>query len=156
MLRKTTLGVLLVGMLVGAGGAGCPGEFGFVVTLPVANQVDSQDFEILADGRLRIRVWFTEAVDMDSLVAGTNVILDTEDVTNADITIAPGATAWSIVITSVDEAGDLLTYDPDGFFTLNLLGSGDNPILNTEGSALDGDYDGTPGGDYETGFVLIG
>jgi hypothetical protein len=131
--------------------AGCT----FQVLFPVAMQTSSQDFEI--DGsKIKIRVTFTRAVDMSSLVAGTNVILVTEQDANADINITSGSTAADIVITSVADNGDLLTFDPDGFFTLRLVGSGASPIQSSDGEALDGDSDGSAGGDYETTFVLIG
>ncbi len=130
---------------------GCP----FVVVYPAAMQTTSQDFE-LDNGRIRITVVFSKAVDMSSLIAGTNVILDAEKDHNANLTITAGSDSRTIVITTVDTTGDLLTFDPDGFFTLMLLGSGDNPIRSTDGDILDGDGDGTAGGDYETTFVLIG
>lgn len=130
---------------------GCP----FQVVFPTALQTTSQDFTI-SGGKLQINVAFSSAVDMSSLVAGTNVILATEKDANASITIAAGTTAADIVITSVDDTGDLLNFDPDGFFTLRLLGSGTTPIKSTGGDTLDGDGDGTAGGDYETTFVLIG
>ncbi len=130
---------------------GCP----FQVAFPTALQTSSQDYQI-SGGKIQINVAFTDAVDMSSLVAGTNVILVTEQDANADITIAAGATAVDIVITSVADNGDLLIFDPDGFFTLRLLGSGASPIMSTAGETLDGDGDGLDGGNYETRFVLIG
>lgn len=130
---------------------GCP----FQVIYPQALQTTSQDFEI--DGtKIKITVTFSGAVDMNSLVARTNVILVTEKDTNADVTIAPGSVAASIIITSVDDIGDLLTFDSDGFFSLRLLGSGASPIRSSDGETLDGDGNGTAGGNYETGFVILG
>jgi hypothetical protein len=130
---------------------GCP----FQVISPTALQTTSQDYQIVGD-KIQITVVFSDAVDMSSLVAGTNVILVTEQDANADITIAAGTTVADIVITSVDDYDDLLIFDSDGFFSLQLLGSGTSPIMSTGGRTLDGDGDGTGGGDYETGFVLIG
>jgi hypothetical protein len=131
--------------------SGCP----FVVVFPEALQTSSQDFD-LVDNKVEIRVAFNRAVDMSSLIAGTNVILEMETDANADITIDPGETTRDIVITSVDDAGDLCVYNPDCFFTLHLRGSGANPIRDADGEALDGDRDGSAGGDYETTFVIIG
>lgn len=130
---------------------GCP----FAVVFPKALQTTSQNFEI-DGGKLKITVAFSGAVDMSSLVAGTNVILVTEKDANASINITSGTTTADIVITSVADYGDLLTFDPDGFFSLKLLGSGTSPIKNTSAESLDGDGNGAAGGDYETTFVLIG
>jgi hypothetical protein len=142
--------VVCAGLSLGVMG-GCP----FQVAFPTALQTTSQDYQISGD-KIQINVAFTKAVDMSSLVAGTNVILVTETDTNADINITAGATTADIVITSVADYGDLLIFDTDGFFTLRLLGSGTSPIMSTGGETLDGDGDGVAGGDYETGFVLIG
>jgi hypothetical protein len=130
---------------------GCP----FQVVFPTALQTTSQDFQLTGD-KIVITVVFSKAVDLSSLVAGTNVILVTEVDTNANITIAAGTTTADIVITSVDDYGDLLDFNPDGFFSLRLLGSGTSPIMSSDGDTLDGDGDGTDGGDYLTGFVVIG
>lgn len=132
---------------------GCP--YTFTVLYPTAMQTTSQDFQ-LDNGKIVIRVTFSKPVDMSSLIAGTNVILVTETDPNANITITAGTTAADILITTVDDASDLLNFDPDGFFTLRLLGSGANPIKSSTGEVLDGDGDGTAGGNYETTFVLIG
>ncbi|MFQ5806043.1 MAG: hypothetical protein ACE5I3_06305 [Phycisphaerae bacterium] len=131
--------------------AGCP----FRVIFPTAMQTTSQDYEI-DNSKIKITVVFNKAVDMSSLVAGTNVILVTEKDANADINITAGTTPADVVITSVDDYGDLLTFDPDGFFTLRLRGSGANPIESSDGDILDGDGDGAAGGDYQTSFALIG
>ncbi len=154
MSRRTHRGLWAVGAglatcLLG----GCPTTF--QVTFPTALQTTSQDFD-LANGKIRIRVVFNKAVDMSSLDPGNNVILVAETTNNADITITAGSTGADIIITTVDDASSLLTYDPDGFFSLKLLGSGSNPIKSADGDVLDGDEDGTAGGDYETGFVVIG
>lgn len=143
---KVCVGIALVAT------AGCT----FTVTFPAAMQTTSQDFAINGSDQLVITVRFSADVNMNSLSAGVNVILDTELDNNAAITITPGATGNEIIITSVDVYGDLLEFNPDGFFTLYLHGSGANPIRDTEGNALDGDADGTAGGTYETTFVLIG
>ncbi len=149
--RTNSILVLACAALALTALGGCP----FQVVFPTAMQTTSQDFQLVG-GKIQINVAFSGTVSMSSLVAGTNVILVTENDANANITIAAGATAADIVITSVDDAGDLLNYDPDGFFSLRLLGSGTSPITNTSGEALDGDGNGSAGGNYETGFVIIG
>ena len=133
---------------------GCP----FQVVSPQAMQTTSQDWE-LAGEKIRITVTFNKDVDRSSLVERTNVILVTERDLNASITIDPPVGSLptnQITITSVHDASDLLIYDTDGFFSLRLLGSGANPIRSMEGDILDGDGNGTAGGEYETGFVHVG
>jgi hypothetical protein len=134
--------------------AGCP----FQVVSPQAMQTTSHEWQ-LVDGKIRITVTFNRNVDRSSLVEQTNVILVTERDLNASISIDPpvgSPPTNQITITSDDDASDLLIYDMDGFFSLRLLGSGSNPIRSIEGDILDGDGNGTAGGDYETGFVHVG
>jgi hypothetical protein len=101
-------------------------------------------------------VRFNKSVDMASLIAQTNVIVDAEDEANTPITITAGATPSEIVITTTKTVGDLLTFDSDGFFELRLQGSGANPVESVSGQALDGDGDGNPGGEFTHQYVLIG
>jgi hypothetical protein len=154
MSRGVSNAKLLVCALLSAGlmGAACP----FQVYWPAGRQAYSQDFSIDQEGRIRINVVFTDAVDMSSVIAGTNVILETENDANADTTVYPGDVQFYFMIVSTDDYHDLLTFDPDGFFTLHLLGSGTSPIISADGEALDGDKDFEPGGDYETTFLLLG
>lgn len=128
----------------------------FTVTFPAAMQTTSQDFSIDAGNHLVISVKFSEDVDMSTLVPQTNVILVTEKIANAPITIAAGNSADEIIITSVDVVGDLLIFDADGFFSLQIGSVGGDTIRSTSGAVLDGDADGLPGGDYTTQFVLLG
>lgn len=130
---------------------GCPPAL-FQVTYPV----NSQNYTINASNQLVITVQFTEPVRMSSLLAGTSVILVTEKKPVAPITIAAGASADEIVITTVDAYGDLLTFDPDGFFSLTLKGTGDNRVRSRAGAVLDGDADGAAGGDFVFQFTLLG
>jgi hypothetical protein len=138
--RFRMLGALAVGLLV-------LGGCGFRVVFPVAMQVDSQDFELTTDDKIQITVRFSAAVDMTTLEAATNVILETERDTNADIIITAGADATTIVITTVADYPLLCDFDPDCFFSLRLLGTTDPAIRDTEGNALT---------NYETGFVILG
>ena len=156
MRTKLALAVLACLWISTMSGVTCdPVPSTFQVTFPAAGQTTSQDFSI-PGGKLQIRVQFNDPVDMASIVRGTNVILHTEKVANATITVVAGATANEIVVTSVQDYGDLLIFDPDGFFDLTIIGSGARPVRNTAGDALDGDADGVAGGDWNTGFVLLG
>lgn len=145
--------IMLVGVAVACSFCfvGCPGD-AFQVIFPT----NSQDFAIGGSDQLVMTVRFDSDVDMSSLVAGTNVILNTDTVMNANITITAGATANEIVITSDDTISNLLTFDPDGLFSLTLKGSGANPILSVDGIPLDGDLNGFSGGDFVIQYILLG
>lgn len=146
------LSLLLAAVLAVMTTLGCNGTF--KVTFPAAGQTSSQDFSVPGD-KLEIRVRFSESVDFSSLVARQNVILETELDSNADITIS-SVNSSEIRITSVLDAGDLLEFDADGFFSLRLVGDGASPVQSAGGEALDGDANGSAGGVYTTQFVLIG
>ena len=126
----------------------------FRVTFPMANQVFSQDFQIV-DGRLRILVRFDRAVDLASLIPRQNVVLETEVDRNADIRVI-ALSPTEIRIESVNTFGELFVFDPDGHFALILSGDGPQAIRDSAGTPLDGDGDGSPGGVYRTGLGLLG
>ncbi|MCO5191144.1 MAG: hypothetical protein M9928_03085 [Anaerolineae bacterium] len=129
----------------------------FQVVSPEPFQNSSQDFAITDDGKLEIVVTFTKDIDLSSFVVGKTVVLETEKDSNAGGTLTAVGTD-GVKFTTSAEYGDLLVFDPDGFFTLHLIGTdtGDGTILSTGGAALDGDEDGSSGGDYQTTFVIVG
>lgn len=150
---KTTFRKALLFGVVAVISGGCT----FIVISPAPMQTGSQDFMIDAvSGQIIIEVLFSNNVDLDSLVPGANIVIVTETNANAGATVAAGANASEIVITTDDAAGVLCNFDPDCFFTLNLIGSGTSPIRNVDGDALDGDADETAGGDYTTTFLILG
>lgn len=136
---------------------GCP-PGGTPEPFQIVYPVSSQDFSINPDGQLVMVVEFTHAVDMSSLAPGINVILDTNAVTNAEISVAAGDTNKEIVITSAASASDLLRFTPDGWFTLTLKGESwyAPPVRSTAGVRLDGNSDGVGGGVFEHDYILIG
>ena len=40
-------------------------------------------------------------------------------------------------------------------YTLTVVGDGPNPILDVDGLALDGNGDGTPGGNFTSTFTVV-
>ncbi|MHA2279736.1 MAG: hypothetical protein ACXAC5_02415 [Promethearchaeota archaeon] len=132
--------------------AGCGA---FRVLFPPAMQVGSQDFIVTDDNRIQIAVQFNKAVDLAS-IAIPQAFIQFENNVVADIEVTGGDVAAEAIITTVEEVGQLCTFDPDCSFTLFLHGSAANPVMSTSGEALDGDNDGTPGGTYETSFIIIG
>ena len=141
-MRQMACGVVVI--LVAVLMTGCPPATYLEVSFPGT----SQDFQVNDSNQLVLTIRFSEDIAFDSLIAGSNVILNTEDVTNASITIAVGATANEIVITSDGTVGDLLTFDPDGFFSIVLKATGGNPVESVDGHVL--------AGDYMHNYVLIG
>ena len=130
-MKRVLTAVLAVALALGM--AGCPR---FEVTFPVT----SQDFSINTSNQLVMVVRFNQDVDLGGLIPGTNVILDTENINNANITVSAGATPNEIVVISDDSIDTLLTFDPDGFFTLNLLSTGGNPVVSLTGTVLYEDF----------------
>lgn len=125
------------------------------VEYPDAMQTASQDFQI-TNNRIEILVVFNQDVDINSLEPGVNMILETDNVSNADFTLTAGSNRRSMVLTTTQTIEQLLDFNPDGDFSLELRGSGPNPVRSATGLILDGDNNGRSGGDYQTSFVLIG
>lgn len=143
---------LCLAALVGCPPGGAPEPFQIVYP------VTSQDFSINSDDQLVMAVEFTHAVDMSSLAPGINVILDTNVVTNAEITVAPGDTNKEIVITSAASTADLLRFTQDAWFTLTLKGESwyAPPVRSRAGVRLDGNSDGVGGGVFEHDYIILG
>jgi hypothetical protein len=130
----------------------------FHVTSPQAGQTSSQEFSVdKTTGIITINVTFTQDVDLSTVQPRVNVQLVMETDANAPFSAAlqPGD-AKVLVITSDGSAGDLCNFDPDCHFSLKILGSGSSPVKSASGTALDGDANGSAGGDYSTSFTLIG
>ena len=108
--RALALGAGLLALSVG----GCDGTF--QVYYPAALQAYSQEYTILSDGRLNFYVFFTRSPDPASLIAGENVILETEEEPNAEINLYLHMDVTVLQITTIKGYHDLLTFDPDGFF----------------------------------------
>ncbi|NIA15238.1 MAG: hypothetical protein GWP08_14305 [Nitrospiraceae bacterium] len=130
---------------------GCP-----LTTFYVTYPTNSQHYTVNAGNQLVMTVRFSRDVDFSSLVAGANVVLDTDTTANATITIAAGSAANEIVITTTDTVANLLTFQPDGFFKLNIAGDGVRPVEDTSGEALDGDKDNVAGGNFSHQYIMLG
>lgn len=129
----------------------------FRVTKPVAGQASSQEYTIGSDRKLVIEVTFSEAVDIASMEARVNVRLTTETDANAPFSFAlKTGEDGVVVITSTGLIDDLCSFNPDCSWSLEILGSGSSPVKSVSGKALDGDANGSPGGDYSTSFTLVG
>ncbi len=130
-----------------------------VVTYPKALQTSSQQYRITDDGRISIDIHFNKQYDPNTVVVGKTLILVTEKDANAAGTWIPLSTEGTTIrFTTTKKIGDLLIHDPDGFFTLKLIGSdtGNGAIKSEAGRHLDGDRNHVDGGDYKTTFSHVG
>ena len=134
---------------------GCPpGPTDFRVLSPTANATESQQFTY-PGGKLEIEVEFSEDVWLSSIIAGDNVVLDTNLYSDVDIIITHSGLD-TILITTVADYGDLLNFAPNAFFDLYIQPSGSSKIEALSGDKLDGDGDGREGGAWETSFLFLG
>jgi hypothetical protein len=130
--------------------AGCA----FQIEYPEGMQTRSLDYQVTDNNRMELLVIFNHRVDMTSLMPGTNIVLADENRRNVDFKLIPGANARSIILTTTERIQDFAVGAPDAYLTLNMLGSGPNPVRSIAGQALDGDNSGRAGGNYETTFYL--
>lgn len=127
------------------------------VITPAANQISSQEFKIVGD-KIQVTVTFNKDVDINTIVVGKTFIFISEKDNNAQGTIVPGSNNKTIIFTSLKTTKDLFDFNPDGSFSIKLIGSdtGNGAIKGPDGKHLDGDKDNNDGGDYKTSFVLLG
>jgi hypothetical protein len=131
---------------------GCPGVSAFQVTYPT----NSQNYTVNASDQLVMTVQFNKNVDVGSIIAGTNLYVNTDTISNANIVVTAGSTPNEIVVTTVDTVSTLLTFTPDGFFTLYVSGDGANPVTSQGGTRLDGDGNGVAGGVFQHQYTMLG
>lgn len=136
---------------------GCPPELP-IEPFQIVYPVTSQDWSTNQAGQLEMVVEFTHPVRLATVLPGLNVILDTNQVRNAEISVNAGPTNNKIVITSAAVYTDLLSFTPDAWFTLTVKGECwyCPPVRSTAGIRLDGDGDGVGGGNFEHVYRLIG
>lgn len=136
------------GALPGAGASGPPTV---IATSPVDGAVLDQ---------LPAEITATFSADMDgALVSNTTVILTRSGgdgsfadgnevtITPADVALSPGDDRLLVL----DMAGVPFVEDN---YALRLVGTGPTALASSTGVILDGDADGTPGGDFTSGFAL--
>ena len=68
-----------------------------------------------------------------------------------DVVITPTSISVSGSIVTMDLGGVTLENDD---YQFTLVGTGGNPIVTDDGVTLDGDHDGTDGGDFVSTFTL--
>jgi hypothetical protein len=118
---------------------------GYTITAPPLNQ-------------LSFKVTFNNPVAMASVVPGQTLRLTTSKDPNAG-----GSLSWSpdrkvLTFTTTKGVDDLLFQNPDASFCLTLVGTdaGQGVVKDDTGKALDGDLNGTSGGDWKMCFTRIG
>ncbi len=133
----------------------CKADGGAGPVLKVIYPTNSQDFKIV-NQKLVITVKFNRPVNPATVTARNSFKVWTERDSNAAGTLAFSDGNKTVKWTSTKATGDLLSFDPDGFFRVILDGTGANAIKDADGGSLDGDKDGSPGGDFSHQFILIG
>jgi hypothetical protein len=91
---------------------------------------------------------FNRPVDLNSLIANETVIVDSGDISYIYSSDELLPSPRVVIEISVDNC----TICP---VTLTLLAKDGIGVRSSEGALLDGDYDGTPGGDFELSTVLV-
>ena len=86
--------------------------------------------------------------DYQLIGAGPDGVFGTAD--DVAYTLVPQYTPGSIQVTLVDPAG----YLPSGLYQLTVFGAASGGIHDLSGNLLDGDANGTPGGNYVRTFTL--
>jgi hypothetical protein len=148
LIRWPVLLIALALLATGCGGA-------FQVSAPEANQVSSQEFSVVGD-KYEIEIVFTKDVDLASISPQVNARFTFPLDSNAPMTVGAGSDSKTAVFTTVGTVGEVCEFTPDCGFSVTLQGSGSAPIKSSDGDALDGDNDGSAGGDYTTAFVHVG
>ena len=156
--------VALVVLAAGCGGGS--GSSGFQVVdiflepTPAETDVPGADYNI----KVSFTIEFSDDVDVASLQAPGSVNLDLKGTRDGRTTIdVPGTfralpdlkTAFFISDENFDEvmrprAGETIAY------TIEIVGTGSSPVTSAAGEALDGDGDGSAGGDYTETFEIVG
>ena len=154
--------ILLALLLFSLSRCGSVGGQVFQVTKPTTDAVGASDFEFddpNFQGHIVVTVRFNRAADPGSVVVGKTQLFDTPGDHNAG-----GTLQWNgdqeFKFTTTKNRTDLLKGGggTDVGFTLTLTGTdkGSGVIKAKDGTVLDGDKDGTAGGDYKRFFLLPG
>lgn len=130
----------------------------FRVEDPELASANSQDFSIESGtNKVIVEVTLNRAVDPSTVVPGetiyilygTNVVSGTVSYSNDDKTIT---------FTTSEPVADWCNFTPDCLFKFVLVGNdaGQGVVKDTGNMTLDGDDDGTIGGNYEINLILLG
>lgn len=112
----------------------------------------------MVDRHIVIEVTFNRGVDRSTVIVGKTLVLKTQQDPHAHVSLTWSENATSLSLRTTKVVEDLLKFDPDGHFTLTLIGTdtGEGAVTDRNGHPLDGESDGVDGGDYQTSFTLVG
>jgi hypothetical protein len=136
----------------------CSCSFRVTAPLPSDTTAAVNGFSMDPTGHLVIKVTFSDPVDRSTVITQKTLILKFAKNANESATLLWSADNKTLTITTVDRRDDIMTFSPDGGFSLTLIGvdTGNGVVKSTKGAILDGDYSGKPGGNYVKGFTIIG
>jgi len=108
--------------------------------------------------RMQVKIRFNQPVDRSTLVLGKTFVLTTENHDAVRGSLYWSADSRSVTFRSALPLKDLFTFDPDGHFTLRIIGTdaGQGAVRDRAGEYLDGDGDDVQGGNYEETLVITG
>nr|WP_321237170.1 hypothetical protein [uncultured Psychroserpens sp.] len=123
------------------------------VTAPDNSSTNFSEFTLLGDDRISFSIDFSTAMNESSAVIGSSVLI------SGNGGNATGTITWSNGGTRLTITTDQTYFDlsPDCFsgFQVILKGEGSNQLLNSDDYAIDGDDNGSIGGDFIVQFALI-
>lgn len=136
------------------------------VISPVPEEYPSASgYTITADDKISIIVTFSRSVEISSVTDNKSIRLTFSSGINTPLKFDWSNDNKTLQITTVKTRSELLQHRPDAFFRLTLKGNpasvittANNKIMikDVNGKALDGDNDGTEGGDFIIRFVSVG
>jgi hypothetical protein len=106
---------------------------------------------------LIMKIEFSQQVDPKTVTIHKTLILKFAKDPNAGAQLNWTDTQHLTITTDLP-VDQLMTFTPDGGWTLTIIGTdkGDGIVKDLNGKVLDGDKDGTDGGDYIMGYRIIG
>jgi len=130
----------------------------FVVVSPDQSDYNPAGGTFTTDGNghLIISVTFNRPVDINSVVSAATVYFEGDAISEGTVIFSNGNK--TITYTTTDEVIDFATISGSWFFDFLLIGTdaGNGVVTDSNGMVLDGDEDGSAGGNYELNLYIIG
>lgn len=130
----------------------------FVVVSPDQSNYNPAGGTFTTDGygHLIISVTFNRPVDINSVVSPATVYFQGDAISEGTVIFSNGNK--TITYTTTDEYPDFAHISGSAFFDFLLIGTdaGNGVVTDSNGMVLDGDEDGSAGGNYELNLYIIG
>jgi hypothetical protein len=130
----------------------------FVVVSPDQSDYNPAGGTFTTDGanHLVISVTFNRPVDLNSIVPAATIYFEGDAISHGTVVFSNANK--TITFTTTDEVTDFATISGSWYFDFLLIGTdtGGGAVTDSNGMVLDGDEDGTAGGNYELNLYIIG